>query len=75
MVAGGGGGPSISLYVAALAKALGSEQVDYLDSDPVRLAIAETLGARAIESKDAPDRCGEHYITADTSGDPAGKEA
>lgn len=72
VVAGGGRAPSISLYAAALAKALGSEQVDYLDSDPARLAIAESLGARAIEAAAAPDRQGSHYITADTSGDPSG---
>jgi threonine dehydrogenase-like Zn-dependent dehydrogenase len=72
VVAGGGGAPSISLYVAALAKALGAEQVDYLDSDPARLAIAESLGARAIEAAVAPDRIGSHYITADTSGEPSG---
>lgn len=72
VVAGGGRAPSISLYAAALAKALGSEQVDYLDSDPTRLAIAESLGARAIEAKTPPDRQGSHYITADTSGEPSG---
>jgi len=72
VVAGGGRAPSISLYVAALAKALGSEQVDYLDSDPSRLAIAEALGARAIEATTAPHRYGSYDITADTSGDPSG---
>lgn len=72
VVAGGGGAPSISLYVAALAKALGSEQVDYLDSDPARLAVAEALGSRAIEAASAPHRLGSYSVTADTSGDPSG---
>lgn len=72
VVAGGGGTPSISLYAAALAIALGSEQVDYLDSDPARLALAESLGARAIERASAPGRVGSYYVTADTSGDPSG---
>lgn len=72
IVAGGGRAPSVSLYAAALAKALGSEQVDYLDSDPERLAIAESLGARAIEATSPPDQQGSYYVTADTSGDPSG---
>lgn len=72
VVAGGGGTPSVGLYAAAMALALGSEQVDYLDSDPARLAIAEALGARAIESTDAPKRMGCYPVTADTSGDPSG---
>lgn len=72
IVAGGGRAPSVSLYAAALAKALGSEQVDYMDSDPGRLAIAESLGARAIEATSPPDQSGSYYVTADTSGDPSG---
>ena len=54
IVAGGGGAPSISLYAAALARALGSEQVDYMDSDPSRLAIAQAIGANSIDVKSAP---------------------
>lgn len=72
IVAGGGRAPSVSLYAAALAKALGSEQVDYLDTDPERLRIAELLGARAIEVENAPAQHGSYYVTADTSGDPSG---
>lgn len=72
IVAGGGRAPSISLYAAALAVALGSERVDYLDSNPERLAIAEALGANAIEASNAPDQIGSYYVTADTSGDPSG---
>jgi len=72
IVAGGGRAPSISLYAAALAVALGSDRVDYLDNDPERLAIAEALGANALEASSAPDQVGSYYVTADTSGDPSG---
>lgn len=72
VVAGGGGTPSIGLYAATLAIALGSEQVDYLDSDPARLALAESLGAAAIERASAPRSVGNYFVTADTSGDPSG---
>lgn len=72
IVAGGGRAPSVSLYAAALARALGSEQVDYLDTDPERLRIAEALGARPIEVRAPPEQHGSYYVTADTSGDPSG---
>ncbi|MEU6040220.1 alcohol dehydrogenase catalytic domain-containing protein [Actinomadura sp. NPDC047616] len=42
----GGGAKSIGLYAAGLAAAHGAT-VDYLDDDPERRAIAESLGARA----------------------------
>lgn len=71
--AGGGGVPSISVYAAALAVALGSSQVDFLDHDPARLAIAERLGANPIEMKQAPRSHGSYWVTADTSGDPSGE--
>lgn len=73
IVAGGAGAPSISLYAAALARALGSEQVDFIDSDPSRLAIAESVGANAIHMSDAPNSYGNYPITVDTSGHPSGK--
>ena len=73
IVGGGGRLPSVSLYAAALARALGSEQVDVIDSDPVRLSIAESLGANAIEMHKAPSRFGSHLVTADTSGHPSGE--
>lgn len=72
IVAGGGGVPSISLYAAALAVALGSTQVDYLDSEPARLALAQRLGANPIEVKGPPKRHGSYWVSADTSGDPSG---
>jgi alcohol dehydrogenase len=73
IVAGGGNLPSISLYAAALARALGSEQVDYIDSDPSRLEIAQSIGANAIEAKTPPKRHGSYWVTADTSGGPSGE--
>ncbi len=73
IVAGGGGTPSISLYAAALARALGSTQVDYMDTSPTRLAIAQAIGANPIEVKNAPKRHGSYWVTADTSGHPSGE--
>ncbi|MDI1265998.1 MAG: alcohol dehydrogenase catalytic domain-containing protein [bacterium] len=73
IVAGNGAAPSISLYAAALARALGSEQVDFIDSDPYRLAIAESVGANPIEMAEAPSRHGSYPVTVDTSGDPSGR--
>jgi threonine dehydrogenase-like Zn-dependent dehydrogenase len=73
IVAGGGGAPSISLYAAALARALGSERVDYIDSDAARLAIAEQVGANAIEMRKPPSRYGSYLVTADTSAVSSGE--
>jgi threonine dehydrogenase-like Zn-dependent dehydrogenase len=47
----GGGARSIGLYAAGMAIALGASRVDYVDYDPERLLIAESLGARAIETR------------------------
>jgi threonine dehydrogenase-like Zn-dependent dehydrogenase len=44
----GGRARSVSLYAVASAIALGSEHVDYLDTNVDRLRIAEALGARPI---------------------------
>ena len=44
----GGAARSIGLYAAGIAVALGSSRVDYVDGDPVNLAIAERLGANPI---------------------------
>jgi alcohol dehydrogenase len=63
----GGGAKSIGLYAAGIAKALGSRRVDYFDASKTRRAIAERLGARAIE------RITERYpITVDASSTSAG---
>lgn len=42
----GGGAKSIGLYAAGLAAAQGASIVDYVDDNPRRLAIAESLGVR-----------------------------
>ena len=61
---------SIGLYAAALAAALGAH-VDYVDTDPQRLAAAEKLGAVAHD-RDKPDKSWAPYpVTAHTSADPA----
>jgi threonine dehydrogenase-like Zn-dependent dehydrogenase len=49
LVLGGAGAGSVGLYAVAAAVALGSEQVEYVDADPSRLAVADQLGARCHE--------------------------
>lgn len=44
----GGGAKSIGLYAAGLAVAHGAGRVEYLDEDPERRRIAESLGADAL---------------------------
>ncbi len=46
----GGGAQSIGLYAAGLAVRHGASQVDYVDDQDERLAIAESLGARVIKA-------------------------
>lgn len=70
IVAGGAG--SIGLYAAGIAVALGAATVDYLDSDAERLAIAQQLGANAIEHHGERRRMGPYPITVDASADPEG---
>ena len=67
----GGVARSIALYAVAIARALGAGRVDFLDTDADRLALAERLGARAIEGP-PPRRAGSYPITVDASGDAAG---
>jgi alcohol dehydrogenase len=67
----GGAARSIALYAVAIARALDAGRVDYLDTDAERLALAETLGARAVEGP-PPRRAGSYPITVDASGDAAG---
>jgi threonine dehydrogenase-like Zn-dependent dehydrogenase len=73
IVTGDGGFPSISLYAAVLAVALGSEQVDVVASDPALLSIAQSIGARPIEMKSPPRRCGNYWVTVDASGNSSGE--
>jgi Threonine dehydrogenase and related Zn-dependent dehydrogenases len=71
LVLGGAGAGSVGLYAAAIAVALGSERVDYIDTDPVRLAVAETVGANAIEGP-FESRYDPYPITVNHTTDPAG---
>lgn len=61
-----GGCGSIALYAVMFAAAAGASRVEYRDTDPVRLAIAETLGAVAVEGP-PPRRAGEFPIVVDAS--------
>ncbi|MEO3760574.1 alcohol dehydrogenase catalytic domain-containing protein [Mycobacterium sp. B14F4] len=61
---------SIGLYAVAAAAALGVA-VDYVDTDPNRLAVAEKLGA-VVHDRDKPDKAADSYpVTVNTSADPA----
>ena len=66
----GGGAHSISLYAAQIAVALGAEGVDFIDSDPDRLALAERLGATPVEGS-PPRRAGSYPITVNAGLDHA----
>jgi threonine dehydrogenase-like Zn-dependent dehydrogenase len=61
---------SIGLYAAAFAVALGAH-VDYVDTDPQRLAAAEKLGAAAHERSKPAKEWGRYPVTVHTSADPA----
>jgi hypothetical protein len=65
-----GGAKSIGLYAAGIAKALGASRVDYRDASKTRLAIAEKLGANAIEKSRAQLR--DYPITVDASSSSKG---
>lgn len=68
------GGLSVGLYSAAFGASLGAH-VDYVDTDPVRLAAAEKLGA-TVHDVAAPERSWEPYpVTVNTSMDPVRLEA
>jgi threonine dehydrogenase-like Zn-dependent dehydrogenase len=67
----GGGAWSVGLYAVAVAVALGAPRVAYADSDPQRLALAESLGAQAIPGP-YPKQLGKYGITVDASADPQG---
>jgi threonine dehydrogenase-like Zn-dependent dehydrogenase len=76
----GGAARSIGLYAAGMAVALGASRVDYLDHHAERLAIAERLGARPIESRpgahwferNAPRTHGDYRVAVDASSSAAG---
>ena len=61
---------SIGLYAAAFGVAYGA-QVDYVDTDEQRLAMAEKLGAR-VHDQPKPDKAWDPYpVTVHTSMDPS----
>lgn len=65
---------SIGLYAAAFGVALGA-RVDYVDTDPLRLAAAEKLGA-VVHDRVKPDRGWEPYpVTVHTTAEPDGLTA
>jgi alcohol dehydrogenase len=68
LVMGGAGPGSIGLYAAAIAVALGSERVVYVDADERRRKIAAAFGAEAVDRSD--ERPGRFLVTVDASGDP-----
>ena len=78
----GGAARSIGLYAAGIAVALGASRVDYLDGDPVNLAIAERLGANPIARRrqarwlrgPLPALATRYPITVDASNRQAGLE-
>lgn len=63
-----GGCGSIALYAAMFAVAGGASRVEYRDTDPDRLRIAEALGATAVEGP-PPRRAGSFPIVVDASAD------
>lgn len=63
------GRQSIGLYAAGLASALGYD-IDYVDTDPHRLAAAEKLGA-TVHDRPKPDKSlGSYPVTVHTTADP-----
>ena len=73
LVVGGAGPGSIGLYAVAIALALGSEAVTYADTDPHRLNLAESLGARTLDAP-WPERVGPFPVTVDANGTQEGIE-
>jgi threonine dehydrogenase-like Zn-dependent dehydrogenase len=67
LICGGGGSGSIGLYAVAQARALGAEDVLYVDPDPGRRAVAEGYGARTLDH--VPERLDDRFpITVDAAG-------
>lgn len=67
-----GGSGDVALYAAAVAVALGSPHVDYVDTDERRLRVAESVGANPIERAADGSRLGTYRVTVDHSGELAG---
>ena len=66
----GGGAHSISLYAVQIALALGAELVDFVDTDPDRLVLAERLGGQPVEGP-PPRKAGSYPITVNAGPDHA----
>jgi len=67
----GGRVRSVSLYAVDAALALGAASVTYVDTDADRLAVAQELGATAVEGE--PERSlGAFPVTVDGTGTPEG---
>ena len=71
LVIGGAGAGSVGLYAVAAAIALGSEHVDYVDTDPARLRVAEQLGASIIDGP-IQSRYGPYPITVNHAANHEG---
>jgi threonine dehydrogenase-like Zn-dependent dehydrogenase len=67
LVVGGGGAPSIGLYAAGIAVALGAARVAYLDHSAARLEVAAALGADPVEGA-PPRKAGAFPVVVDASG-------
>ena len=65
------GSASVGLYAVATAKALGIP-VTYVDDDPVRLAVAQRLGATIIESAPGGQSYGSFPVVAAAVSTPTG---
>jgi alcohol dehydrogenase len=70
LVVGGLGPGSIGLYAAGIAVALGAGRVLYVDPDPGRRAVAESLGAET--SGEVVKRLGPFAVTVDYCGTEEG---
>jgi threonine dehydrogenase-like Zn-dependent dehydrogenase len=70
-----GGAGDVALYAVAVALALDSERVDYVDADHRRLQVAETIGANAVEQTVDGSRLGSYPVTVDHSGETVGLQS
>jgi threonine dehydrogenase-like Zn-dependent dehydrogenase len=67
-----GGAGDVALYAAAIAVVLGSQPVDYVDTDQRRLRVAQVVGANPIERAADGSSLGRYPITVDHSGEMTG---
>ncbi len=72
LILGGASAGSVPLYAAGVAVALGSERVDFHDTDARRLEIARRLGANPALVSNWPKRLGAYPITVEACQDPEG---